>query len=100
MIITIMIIITIIIIPRAQVCNVSMAFARRLQSGNPASQGDFVRIYKVLSTLASSCIARSLSCKPHTDLHTKCCTFESNKRMNLLDRGVGLLWYTQWCTKF
>jgi hypothetical protein len=39
------------------VCNVSMAFARRLQSGNPASQGDFVRIYKVLSTLASSCHA-------------------------------------------
>ena len=34
-----------------------MAFARRLQSGNPASQGDFVRIYKVLSTLASSCHA-------------------------------------------
>jgi hypothetical protein len=29
-----------------------MAFARRLQSDNPASQGDFVRIYKVLSTLA------------------------------------------------
>ena len=52
------IIIVIIVIPaRAQVCNVSMAFARRLQSGNPASQGDFVRIYKVLSTPASSCHA-------------------------------------------
>ena len=55
MVIMIMIIIIIIVTPaRAQVCNVSMAFARRLQSGNPASQGDFVRIYKVLSTLASS----------------------------------------------
>ena len=58
MVIMIVIIIIIIITPaRAQVCNVSMAFARRLQSGNPASQGDFVRIYKVLSTLASSCHA-------------------------------------------
>ena len=56
MVIMIVIIIIIIITPaRAQVCNVSMAFARCLQSGNPASQGDFVRIYKVLSTLASSC---------------------------------------------
>jgi hypothetical protein len=54
MAIMIIIIIMIIITPGAQVCNVSMAFARRLQSGNPASQGDFVRIYKVLSTLASS----------------------------------------------
>ena len=57
MVIMITIIVIIYTPARAQVCNVSMAFARRLQSGNPASQGDFVRIYKVLSTLASSCHA-------------------------------------------
>jgi len=59
MIMVVMVIISIIIVTpaRAQVCNVSMAFARRLQSGNPASQGDFVRIYKVLSTPALSCHA-------------------------------------------